>query len=150
MFITIVWFSEQRHLRYSSETPTFYQIYLTMTNTSDVTGGKPIAVWSQFISGVSAINPLIAFYDIHEETGAILLFCPGHHTRRDVYVIIIHYIIILCDDTDTSYLFIRNSNLLFYTSKCKLNVSSTNLCMVYSWKKCPYGTLRRYFVFIVD
>jgi hypothetical protein len=23
----------------------------------DVTGGKPIAIWSQFISGVSAINP---------------------------------------------------------------------------------------------
>jgi hypothetical protein len=36
-----------------------------MRNTADVIGGKPIAVLSQFISGVSAINPLVAFYDIH-------------------------------------------------------------------------------------
>jgi hypothetical protein len=47
----------QRHLRYSSETPTFYQNYFAMSDTADVTGGKPIAVWSQSISGVSAINP---------------------------------------------------------------------------------------------
>jgi hypothetical protein len=30
-----------------------------------VTGGKPIAVRSQSISGVNAINPLVAFCDIH-------------------------------------------------------------------------------------
>jgi hypothetical protein len=35
-----------------------------MGNTADVTGGKPIAVLLQSISGVSAINPLIAFYDL--------------------------------------------------------------------------------------
>jgi hypothetical protein len=52
-----------------------------MRNTADVTGGKPIAVLLQSISGVGAINPLVAFYDIHEEKGAILLFCPRHHTR---------------------------------------------------------------------
>jgi hypothetical protein len=47
-----------------------------------VTGGKPIAVLLQSITGVSAINPLVAFYDIHGgKKGAILLFCPGHHTR---------------------------------------------------------------------
>jgi hypothetical protein len=34
-----------------------------MRNTADVTG-KPIAVLLQSISGVSAINPLVAFYDI--------------------------------------------------------------------------------------
>jgi hypothetical protein len=34
-------------------------------NTADVTGGKPIFVLLQPISGVSAINPLVAFYDIH-------------------------------------------------------------------------------------
>jgi hypothetical protein len=33
-----------------------------MRNTADVTGGKPIAVLLQPISGVSAINPLVAFY----------------------------------------------------------------------------------------
>jgi hypothetical protein len=53
-----------------------------MRNTADVTGGKPIAVLLQLISGVSAINPLVAFYDIlGRKIGAILLFCPGHHTR---------------------------------------------------------------------
>jgi hypothetical protein len=70
----------QRHLKYSSETPTFYQNYLAMKNTADVTGGKSISVWSQSISGVSAINFLVAFYDIHgRKRGAVLLFSPGHH-----------------------------------------------------------------------
>jgi hypothetical protein len=36
-----------------------------MRNTADVPDGKPIAVWSQSISDVSAINSLGAFYDIH-------------------------------------------------------------------------------------
>jgi hypothetical protein len=40
-----------------------YQNYLAMRNTADVTGGKPTAVLLQSISG--AINPLVAFYDIH-------------------------------------------------------------------------------------
>jgi hypothetical protein len=31
-------------LRHSSETPTFYENYLAMSNTPDVTGGKPIVV----------------------------------------------------------------------------------------------------------
>jgi hypothetical protein len=35
-----------------------------MRNTADLTSGKPIAVLLQPISGVSAINPLVAFYDI--------------------------------------------------------------------------------------
>jgi hypothetical protein len=43
----------------------FYQNYLAVSNTADVTGGKPIAVWSQSILGVDAINTLVAFYDIH-------------------------------------------------------------------------------------
>jgi hypothetical protein len=32
---------------------------MAIRNTADVTGGKAIAVLSQFISGVNAINPLI-------------------------------------------------------------------------------------------
>jgi hypothetical protein len=48
-----------------------------MRNTADVIGGKPIAVLLQSISDVRAINPLVAFYDIHGRC-AILLFCPGH------------------------------------------------------------------------
>jgi hypothetical protein len=35
------------------------QNVLTMRNTADVTGGKPIAVLLQSISGVSAVNPLV-------------------------------------------------------------------------------------------
>jgi hypothetical protein len=54
-----------------------------MRNTADVTGGKPIAALLPSISGVSAINPLVAFYDIHGGKMQVLFFyfCPGHHTR---------------------------------------------------------------------
>jgi hypothetical protein len=46
-----------------------------------VIGAKPIAVESQSISNVNAVNLFIVFYDIHRRKGAILLFYPGHHTR---------------------------------------------------------------------
>jgi hypothetical protein len=39
----------------------FYQNDLAMRNTTDVTDGKPIALWLQSILGVSAVNPLVAF-----------------------------------------------------------------------------------------
>jgi hypothetical protein len=47
-----------------------------------VTGGKPIAVLLQSISGVSAINPLVAFYDIHgrKKRGAFILSRTLHET----------------------------------------------------------------------
>jgi hypothetical protein len=49
-----------------------------MRNTANVTGGKLIAVPSQSISGVSAVNPLVTFYDIHGRKGeeSILFFVP--------------------------------------------------------------------------
>jgi hypothetical protein len=43
-----------------------------MKNTATVTGGKPIDVLLQSISDVSAINPLVAFYDTHEEKREVL------------------------------------------------------------------------------
>jgi hypothetical protein len=53
----------------------FYQNELAMRNTADVTVGNPIAIRSQSISGVNAVNPLVAFYDIlGRERGAILFF----------------------------------------------------------------------------
>jgi hypothetical protein len=56
-----------------------------MRNTADVTGGKPIAVLLQSISGVSAISPVVLLillrHPWRKERGAILLLCPGHHTR---------------------------------------------------------------------
>jgi hypothetical protein len=60
--------------------PTFYHNYWAMKNTADLTGGKLIAVWSQSISGVCAINPLVFSHPLEhswkKERGAILLFCP--------------------------------------------------------------------------
>jgi hypothetical protein len=44
--------------------PTFYQNYLAIRNTAEVKGVKPI-VRSQSFLVVSAVNPLVAFYDIH-------------------------------------------------------------------------------------
>jgi hypothetical protein len=45
-----------------------------MRNTAEVTGGKPIAVLLQSISGVNAINPLVAFYDVHGGNREVLFF----------------------------------------------------------------------------
>jgi hypothetical protein len=45
-----------------------------MTNTADDTGGKPIAVRLQSISGVNAIISLVAFYDIHGRKRELLFF----------------------------------------------------------------------------
>jgi hypothetical protein len=54
-----------------------------MRNTADVTGGKPIAVFLQSISGVSAVNPLVAFYDIHGGKREVLFFYFVPDTTRD-------------------------------------------------------------------
>jgi hypothetical protein len=57
-----------------------------MRNTADVTGGKPIAVLLQSISGVSAINPLAAFYDIHGGKREVLFFYFVSNTTRDIFL----------------------------------------------------------------
>jgi hypothetical protein len=45
----------------------------------------PIVVCSQSISGVGAVNFLVAFYNIHgRKKGVILLFCPEHHTKQEI------------------------------------------------------------------
>jgi hypothetical protein len=54
-----------------------------MKNTADVTGGKPIAVLLQSISGVSAINPFVVFYDIHGAKRQVLFFYFVTDTIRD-------------------------------------------------------------------
>jgi hypothetical protein len=54
-----------------------------MKNTADVTGGKPIAVL--LVSAVvSAINPLVAFYDIHGGKRKVLFFYFVPDTTRDM------------------------------------------------------------------
>jgi hypothetical protein len=55
-----------------------------MRNTADVTGGKPISVLLQSISGVSAINTLVAFYDIHGGKREVLFFYFVPDTTRDL------------------------------------------------------------------
>jgi hypothetical protein len=45
-----------------------------MSNSANVTGGKPIAVCSQSILVEIAINSLVAFYDIHGRTREVLFF----------------------------------------------------------------------------
>jgi hypothetical protein len=56
-----------------------------MKNTVDVTGGKPIAVILHYISDGSAINPLVAFYDIHGGKREQLFFYFVPDTTRDIY-----------------------------------------------------------------
>jgi hypothetical protein len=66
-----------------------------MRNTADVIDGKPIAVLLQSISGVTAINPLVAFYDIHGgKREVLLLFCPGLYTRHSCIVIAINQMLL--------------------------------------------------------
>jgi hypothetical protein len=54
-----------------------------MTQTADLTSGKPIAVLLQSILGVTAINPLVAFYDIHGGKRGVLFFYFVPDTTRD-------------------------------------------------------------------
>jgi hypothetical protein len=59
-----------------------------MRNTVNMTGGNSIAVRSQSISGVSAFNYLVAFYDVHRTKGEvlfILLSRTPHETIRNNY-----------------------------------------------------------------
>jgi hypothetical protein len=62
----------------------FYQ-NLAMSNTAVLTGGTPIAVWSQSISRVNAINHL-AFYDIHGRKREVLFFHFVPDTTRDLHL----------------------------------------------------------------
>jgi hypothetical protein len=62
---------------------TFHQNLLAMMNSAEVTGGKPIAVFLQSISGVSAINLLVAISDIHGGKREVLFFYFAPDTTRD-------------------------------------------------------------------
>jgi hypothetical protein len=60
--------------------------------TADVTGGKPITVSLQSISGVSAVNPLVAFYDIYGGKKEVLFFFIPDTTRHssDTVALMLH------------------------------------------------------------
>jgi hypothetical protein len=55
-----------------------------MRYTADVTGDKPIAVLLHPISGVSAVNHLVAVYDIHGEKRELLFFYYIPDTTREI------------------------------------------------------------------
>jgi hypothetical protein len=59
-----------------------------MKNTAGVTGDKPVAVLFQSIPDVSAINPLVAFYDIHGRKREVLFFYFVPDTTREFSFII--------------------------------------------------------------
>jgi hypothetical protein len=65
-----------------------------MRNTADVTGSKLIAVLLQSMSGVSPINPLVAFYDIHGRKREVLFFYFVPDTTRDNVFIILFSLLI--------------------------------------------------------
>jgi hypothetical protein len=57
---------------------------LATKNTVEVTGGKPVAIQLQSISGVlTPVNHLVAFYDIRGRKGEVLFFCSISDTTRD-------------------------------------------------------------------
>jgi hypothetical protein len=58
-------------------------------NTADVTDGMPIAILLQSLSDVSAINPLVAFYDIHGGKREALFFYFVPDTTRDKHLKIV-------------------------------------------------------------
>jgi hypothetical protein len=97
IFPTVFIYIHTYHLRFilegAAETSqiflrdTFYQNYIAMSNTAYVTGGKPIDVRSQFISEVNAVNPSVAFYDIHGKKNEVLFFYfVPDTTRYKVYL----------------------------------------------------------------
>jgi hypothetical protein len=60
-----------------------------MGNTAALTGGRPFAVLLQSISGVSAITPLVAFYDIHGGKREVLFFYFVPDIIRDDIVVVV-------------------------------------------------------------
>jgi hypothetical protein len=54
-----------------------------MGNNAYVTGGKPIAAWSQSISGVSVFN---SFTTSIEKRVIIILFYAGYHMRLETII----------------------------------------------------------------
>jgi hypothetical protein len=73
----------ERHLRYFSATPTFYQNDLALRNTADVTCGKPIAVSSQSISGGALLifkSPFTTSMEERERYYSFVLSQTPHET----------------------------------------------------------------------
>jgi hypothetical protein len=76
------------------------QNYLAMRNTADLTGGKPISVWLQYISGGEAVNPLVAFYYIYgrkrEGYSFVLSRTPHETILLNIFCIFNLKLIVFC------------------------------------------------------
>jgi hypothetical protein len=75
----------------SPRRPHFTKKNEASTNTADVTGGKSIAVRLQSISGMSAVHPFVAFYDIHGRKREVVFFCSVPDTTRDLWIRLWYY-----------------------------------------------------------
>jgi hypothetical protein len=89
----------------------FYRNYLVERNTADMTVGKPIAAPSdrslRFKSGLRAVNPLVAFYDIHGRKREVSIFHFVPDSTREIYlhnIMLLFQISNLCDCTSTALL----------------------------------------------
>jgi hypothetical protein len=58
-----------------------------------VTGGKPIAVLLQSISGVSVFNPSVVFYDIRGGKREVLFFYFVPDTTRDQLTVLQNFLL---------------------------------------------------------
>jgi hypothetical protein len=73
------------HLKYSSETPTLYDNYLVMRKMARRDRWQAHRrLFVVYLRGNCAINPLVAFYDIHGRKGEVLLFSYIPDTTQDI------------------------------------------------------------------
>jgi hypothetical protein len=126
------------HSRLIPEAPTFYENYLAMRNTADVSGGSPVTVWSQFISGVCAINPLVAFYDIHERIREVLLFYFVSDTTRDYRQFLKH---VTCHTVLTVKYFQSSPFLISKLLRLKIKCRNLTICAAWCGVDCTYQIL---------
>jgi hypothetical protein len=96
---------------YCCDIPIYYQNDLAMKNIVDVTGGKPIAAWSQSISGVNAVNPLVTFFDIQWRKREVIFFLFVPDTTRELLTRMIY---ILSQTINPTFLRSTSSSPLFH------------------------------------
>jgi hypothetical protein len=96
-----------------------------MKNTADVAGGKPIAVLLQSISDVSAINPLVAFYDIHggKRSYSLILSRTPNETALNLLVISFSDVYLRCLYSGIK----RERYVLVYMNKNSRNKNSAKV-----------------------
>jgi hypothetical protein len=99
-----------------------------------VTSGKPIAARSYSISGASAINPLVAFYDIHRRKREVQFFyfvpdtTKGNLSYNKISkCLIIKYVYVFLEKLIGCTMLKTNINIL----RPKLNCSTLHIIKIY-------------------